>query len=316
MPRAGVRSGPSRSRRYVGDRHPTAPCDLGAARRAGRSGNPCRDGRLLPRLRRDPLGVFVNLAREYGDVVCIPAGPRRVYLLNHPDHVRRVLQITRQLPPDPFLQQAAADLRRRPHSPATERPGAGAGTCYSQRSSPGRSRWANPPLAGLRCDCWSAGSGRRRAGIRSTSPKRRPGLTLEVVARAMFGVELDGRAGELGRAIPAALETAVARTTAVTDPAERLPTARNRRFVQDLRALDEAVYALVERRRRCDEEGGERDDLLAVLMAARHPEAGRKMSTGDVRPSAASLKHAAEGSCRTGDVRPSAASPPRPHLKP
>ena len=41
--------------------------------------------------RRDPLTFLTRLAREYGDVVQFRAGPQRVFLLNHPDHVRDVL---------------------------------------------------------------------------------------------------------------------------------------------------------------------------------------------------------------------------------
>ncbi len=36
--------------------------------------------------------LFIAAARAYGDVVCLPAGPKRVYLVNHPDHIKRVLQ--------------------------------------------------------------------------------------------------------------------------------------------------------------------------------------------------------------------------------
>src|ERR671936_1955431 len=41
--------------------------------------------------RRDPLDLLTRLAREYGDVVQFRAGAQRVFLLNHPDHVRDVL---------------------------------------------------------------------------------------------------------------------------------------------------------------------------------------------------------------------------------
>src|SRR5436305_12657902 len=41
--------------------------------------------------RREPLTFLTRLAREYGDVVQSRAGPQRVFLLNHPDHVRDIL---------------------------------------------------------------------------------------------------------------------------------------------------------------------------------------------------------------------------------
>lgn len=42
-------------------------------------------------IQRDPLGFMERLAREYGDVVHFRLGRRRVYLLNHPEHVKGVL---------------------------------------------------------------------------------------------------------------------------------------------------------------------------------------------------------------------------------
>src|SRR5262249_34483974 len=47
---------------------------------------------VFPKARRDPLGFFVECARRYGDVTSMRFGRRQVYLLSHPDHVKRVLQ--------------------------------------------------------------------------------------------------------------------------------------------------------------------------------------------------------------------------------
>src|SRR5919201_4530529 len=40
---------------------------------------------------RTPHLLFQQYARTYGDLVKLPAGPRHVYLLTHPDHVGQVL---------------------------------------------------------------------------------------------------------------------------------------------------------------------------------------------------------------------------------
>ena len=42
-------------------------------------------------LRKDPLGLLVRLAGEFGDVGQFHYGPRRVYLFNSPELVRSVL---------------------------------------------------------------------------------------------------------------------------------------------------------------------------------------------------------------------------------
>jgi cytochrome P450 len=49
-----------------------------------------------PRLRnrellKDPLSFFMNLTRQYGDVVCYRSAPDPAYLVNHPDHIRHIL---------------------------------------------------------------------------------------------------------------------------------------------------------------------------------------------------------------------------------
>src|SRR5579883_1295704 len=47
---------------------------------------------ILSHLRRDPIGFFMGVQREYGDIVRLQFGPFDAYLLCHPDGVQRVLQ--------------------------------------------------------------------------------------------------------------------------------------------------------------------------------------------------------------------------------
>jgi cytochrome P450 len=44
-------------------------------------------------MRRDPLGFFMNLARNQGDIARFRLGDHEheLYLLNHPDYIREVL---------------------------------------------------------------------------------------------------------------------------------------------------------------------------------------------------------------------------------
>src|SRR5947209_17300793 len=52
-------------------------------------------GRLLrghlPEFRRDRLAFFVRCARDYGDVVALRFGPRRIFLVSHPDLIEQVV---------------------------------------------------------------------------------------------------------------------------------------------------------------------------------------------------------------------------------
>ena len=47
---------------------------------------------MLPAVRRDPIGVFMQAALQFGDVVYFKIGPRRGYLITNPRDVRHVLQ--------------------------------------------------------------------------------------------------------------------------------------------------------------------------------------------------------------------------------
>src|SRR5689334_20848969 len=47
---------------------------------------------MLPAVRRDPTGVFLDAARRFGDVVYLKIGPRRGYLITNPADIRHVLQ--------------------------------------------------------------------------------------------------------------------------------------------------------------------------------------------------------------------------------
>src|SRR5207302_2000511 len=45
----------------------------------------------LPAFRRDRLGFLTECARRYGDCVALRLGPRRIWLLSHPDLIEEVL---------------------------------------------------------------------------------------------------------------------------------------------------------------------------------------------------------------------------------
>lgn len=43
----------------------------------------------------NPLRFLSEIAARYGDIVCVH--PKRIYLVNHPDHVRQVLHDRREI---------------------------------------------------------------------------------------------------------------------------------------------------------------------------------------------------------------------------
>ena len=47
---------------------------------------------MLPALRRDPIAVFTDAARRFGDIAYLKPGPLHGVLITRPDDVRHVLQ--------------------------------------------------------------------------------------------------------------------------------------------------------------------------------------------------------------------------------
>ncbi|MCH7631453.1 MAG: cytochrome P450, partial [Proteobacteria bacterium] len=69
------------------------PMSFQKAKRAGPRGLPLVGS--LFQMRKDPLKFFTGISREYGDVVPVKIGFETIYLINHPDHLKRIFQDNR-----------------------------------------------------------------------------------------------------------------------------------------------------------------------------------------------------------------------------
>jgi cytochrome P450 family 135 len=118
-----------------------------------------------------------------------------------------------------------------------------------------------------------------------TPHKLRPrmqAITLEIILRTVFGVSEGERVGELRDALRDLLDL-------TTNPRVLLPVllvgpqraTRLSFFRRRIERVDRLVYAEIAERRRADDLG-ERDDILSLLMAARH-EDGSPMSDEEMR---------------------------------
>lgn len=222
---------------------------------------------VLSGLRRDPLGTLIRAARDHGDVVALPAGPRRVYLVNHPNYIQRILQ----------------DNHRNYGLPAHYRmllPVFGTGLFTSEGERWQRQRDILQPsfrLSALRELAPVAAMEAARllarfekacdGGAPVDLAEEIPAFTLNVAARALFGADLGDRAPELARDIRFLVEEAARRTTALLPFAADWPSPRNRRFARAAARLDTAVAGIIASRRHSTAPPHE-DDLLTRLMEA------------------------------------------------
>jgi cytochrome P450 len=108
-------------------------------------------------------------------------------------------------------------------------------------------------------------------------------LTLEIILRAVFGLERGARLEEL-RDVLARLLAFSEHPLSLVPALQRLdwllPTAR--RFNGLVKRADELIFGLVEERRAESAHGEERADVLAMLLGARH-EDGSPMSDREIR---------------------------------
>jgi len=106
-------------------------------------------------------------------------------------------------------------------------------------------------------------------------------ITLEVILRAVFGVEDADRRDELSRALVEILGATASPTTVglITPGVRRLPIYR--RFDRLRARADELLYAEIDERRRDGDLDG-REDILSMLVAARF-EDGSTMSNEELR---------------------------------
>jgi cytochrome P450 len=218
---------------------------------------------VFPKMRRDPLGFFMECARRYGDVVSMRLGRHQVYLLSHPDHVKHVLQDNARAyakgPPATRVRGLFGDSltvvdgdrwrrRRRQVHPAFQAgQHAQFASVVSRATSEMLERWR--PLA------------ERNEPVDVVTEMRR--LTQTIIIRACFG---DVRAAEveaLGRSLDVAVGHVDRRLWSVFGWLE-IPTPAAARYQRALGAIDAFVSRMVNEARR----SAPPRSLLAALLAS------------------------------------------------
>jgi cytochrome P450 len=213
-------------------------------------------------IRRTPL-EFLASASRLGDVVRLRL-PGDVFLLNHPDHVQRLLHDNhanyrksyfyarmKPLVGEGLITAEGADWKRKRRlaQPAFHRERiAGFAGIMAHHARAMLDRWDGCAACGAPVDV-------------AADMMR---LTLTVVGHALFGLDLLAEADEMGRALTTALRITNDRFySLVVLPS--VPTPSNLRFARAMRVLDGVVSEIIAARR----EAAPRQDLLGMLMEAR-----------------------------------------------
>jgi cytochrome P450 len=210
---------------------------------------------------QDPLGRFTRLARTYGDVVSFRTAAGRLVLLSHPADIRDVL-VTHQanFTKSRGLERAKALLgeglltaegaahrrQRRLLQPAFHRDRIGRyAAAMVENADRARSRW--------------------REGEPFDVAREMMRLTLSIVGRTLFDVDVEGQADRIGAAITRTLETFWISLLPFSDTIQRLPLPAIRHAHQAREDLDATIYRMIAGRRA---EGRDHGDVLSMLLAA------------------------------------------------
>ncbi|HSI35985.1 MAG: cytochrome P450 [Phycisphaerae bacterium] len=215
------------------------------------------------RMRRDITGFFADVHRQYGDVVSFKVGPRRIWLLSHPDVIRDVL-VTRadNFTKGPALRMAKITL--------------GEGLLTSEGDFHKRQRRMIQPAFHARRVAEYADTivkfGERAAdSFRPGQPfdvrDAMTGVTLEIVAKALFDAEIAAEVDEIGHAMDITVRMFDRSRTPLAPLLNLLPLPSNFRFFKARNRVFATLDRMIaDRRARPDED---RRDFLSILLRAR-----------------------------------------------
>jgi cytochrome P450 len=241
---------------------------------------------LLPQLARiqsDTLGFLLDTVRLHGDLVHFDLGITHAYLVNQPEAIKHILLDNhRNYSKDTIQYNALAAVT-------------GRGLLTSDGEQWFRNRrleqpaFARPKLAALdqvvipavqaMLDRWQAQLAVETHPVIDLDAAMMQ-VTLEVVGKALFGIDLSREAQSLTTAVLTCLDHIIYKARQMIVPPDWVPTPRNLRFRGALRRLDKAVYGLIDARQASGEPGS---DLLGMLLQARDPHSGQAMSRLEVR---------------------------------
>jgi cytochrome P450 len=231
---------------------------------------------------RNPLDFFTTLARTYGDVSSYRMAGEQLFLVNEPRLIRDVLvtnnrnftksrgleRSKRLLGQGLLTSEGAMHLRqRRLMQPAFHRDRIAAfGDVMVGYADRMRREWAD--------------------GATLDIAREMNRLTLSIVGKTLFDVDVESQAAAVGDALTAVMESFWMMMLPFADVLERLPVPKLRRARMARARLDAIIYRMIADRRAGGRVHG---DLLSMLLAAQDEEDGGGMTDQQVRDEAMTI---------------------------
>jgi len=232
-------------------------------------------GGNLAQLRANRLGFFEQVS-EYGDLVPLRLGPRKVVQVNEPQAVEEMLvtknRVFRKhfaLRMTPVLLGNGLLTSDGPHWLRQRRM---AQPAFGQQKIAAYGRdfvsLTNEQLAE-----WKEGEDRDICQEMMT-------LTLRIATKVLFSSAITGRERNVGQAIATAQHHFLQRFNSLIRLPGWFPTPENLKFRRMIRDLDDIIYGLIRKRR---SESEPRDDLLSILLHAQDEDDQSRMTDKQLR---------------------------------
>jgi cytochrome P450 len=232
-------------------------------------------GNLLD-ISRDVLRYYNEWSRQYGDIVALRLAAWPAILLNHPEYIEYVLvKNHRNFIKFPFFFRHVRAIfgeglltsegevwhrQRRLMAPAFhDRRLAGYGEATVRFSERMLENWHPGELRDIHADMMA--------------------LSLSIAAKTLFDAEVEGEVAEISEAFNAIADEIAVRFRLPFRIPDAIPTPGNIRYARGVRRIDQLVNRIIRERR---QQGGDRGDLLSMLMTAKDDE-GRPMSERQLR---------------------------------
>ena len=191
----------------------------------------------------NPLNLFPHLAEKYGDAVHYQVGSNHFVLLSHPDYVREVLIVQQ----DNFIKERTMQRSRMLVGEGMLTAEGALHRQQRQAAQPAFHRRRIPAYAEIMVSRTAALSHHWQDGTCIDVSREMMVLTLCIVAKTLFGTEIDREVHELADAINSimALYNFLVLTPAV-ELLVHLPLPMTKRFTQARDRLDATVYRIIQ----------------------------------------------------------------------
>lgn len=240
-------------------------------------------GELEIKVFRDPITTFSKIRRECGEIAYFKVGGKDMFLVTNPDYIKEVVINHHQ----DFVKSESLKIAK---------PLLGEGLLTSEGEFHHRQRRLVQPAfnheriteyAKVMVDRSLAMSGEWKDGETLDIHAEMMRLTLAIVAKTLFGADMDSEASTVSEALTSALESLHKMKTPGSRLLRRFQVSGEQQIDRSKKTLDSIVYRIIEERQKSGEDKG---DLLSILLNARDKEGdGSGMSELQLRDEAMTL---------------------------